>query len=350
MLRDLGSREPEFIGSVRSIRDELLAIAGVSREAGYEAVPVQGSGTFGVESTIGSAIPRDGKLLAVVNGAYGRRIAQIAERLSIEVTSLEFDEFGVPDPRKVEATLEGDPAVTHVAMVHCETTAGVLNPLDEIAAIVARRGLTLVVDAMSSFGGVPLDLAATPIDFLVSSANKCIEGVPGFSFVIARREKLESCRHHARSVSLDLHAQWKGLEESGQFRFTPPTHALLAFRQALLELREEGGVAARNRRYRENSDTLIRGMEAMGFRCLVPGEWRSPVITSFAEPDDPAFRFDEFYERLARRELIIYPGKVSRAASFRIGTIGRIDTRDIGRLLEAVAEVLGEMKVVLPGA
>ncbi len=345
MLNDYGSREPSFIDVVRTIRSELLQIAGVSKEAGYEAVPVQGSGTFGIESTIGSVIPRRGKLLVIVNGAYGRRIVQIAERLDIAVTTIEFDEIEVPDPGMIDAVLESDPSITHVAMVHCETTTGILNPLDTVAEIVARRGLSFIVDAMSSFGGIPIDLSKTPVDFLVSSANKCIEGVPGFSFVLARREPLESSRNQARSVSLDLCAQWDALETNGQFRFTPPTHVLLAFRQALIELREEGGVAARNQRYQTSCDTLIRGMQKMGFKCLVPAPLRSPVITSFAEPEDSAFQFDVFYERLARRNLIIYPGKVSQSASFRIGTIGKIDSQDVELLLDAISNSLAEMKI-----
>ncbi len=345
MLHDYGSREPAFIDLVRAIRHELLEIAGVSQAAGYEAVPVQGSGTFGVESVIGSAIPRDGKLLAVVNGAYGRRIVQIAECLGIPVTTLEFEETDVPDPARIDAMLDRDPAITHVAMVHCETTTGILNPVEVMQGIVARHGRILIVDAMSSFGGIPLELGKTPVDFLVSSSNKCLEGVPGFSFVLARRELLAAARGNARSVCLDLTAQWDGLENNGQFRFTPPTHAMLAFRQALVELREEGGVAVRHRRYCENRDTLVRGMNEMGFECLVPSARRSPVITSFADPDDPAFDFEALYERLARRGFIIYPGKVNGIASFRIGTIGKIDPVDIERLLDAFRDSLREMGV-----
>jgi len=345
MLKDYGSREPDFIEVVRIIRTALLDIAGVSKETGFEAVPVQGSGTFGIESTIGSVIPRDGKLLVIVNGAYGRRIAQIAECLNIAVATIEFDEIEAPDPRTIDAALECDPSITHVAMVHCETTTGILNPLDKIAELVAGRGLSFIVDAMSSFGGIPIDLSLTPVDFLVSSANKCIEGVPGFSFVLARRRALESARNCARSVSLDLYAQWETLESSGQFRFTPPTHVLLAFRQALIELQEEGGVGARHHRYQTSCDVLIQGMHKMGFECLVPAPLRSPVITSFAEPDDPEFQFDRLYEQLARQDLIIYPGKLSKTASFRIGTIGKIDSQDVELLLDAVSDCLATMKV-----
>ena len=345
MLEDYGSREPGFIDVVSNIRKDLLRIAGVSSQAGYEAVPMQGSGTFGLESTIGSVIPRDGKLLVIVNGAYGRRLVQIPERLNIAVESIEFDEVETPDPVRIDAVLASDSSITHVAVVHCETTTGILNPIDELARLVAHRGRSFIVDAMSSFGGIPIDLNRTPIDFLISSANKCLEGVPGFSFVLAKREPLAAARTCARSVSLDLCAQWDALESNGQFRFTPPTHALLAFRQALAELEDEGGVGARLQRYQSNRDLLIAGMERLGFQCLVPAALRSPVITSFAEPDDPAFRFDSFYEHLALRNLIIYPGKVSRTASFRIGTIGRIGPQDIEQLLSAVREVLVEMKV-----
>ncbi len=338
MLVDCGSREPLFIELVREIRDELLDIAGVSQSAGFEAVPMQGSGTFGIESAIGSLIPRDGKLLVIVNGAYGRRMVQIAERLEIAVASLEFDETQFPDTTAIDAALDGDKSITHVAVVHCETTTGILNPVADIADVVSRHQKSLIVDAMSSFGGIPINLAEAKIDVLISSANKCLESVPGFSFVITRRELLESARGNARSVSLDLVDQWEALEKNGQFRFTPPTHAFLAFRQALVELREEGGVEARNQRYRNNHDALVLGMRKLGFETLLPPELSSPVITTFVDPDNDDFDFTELYEHLASQHLIIYPGKLSQIVSFRIGTIGKIGTDDIHRLLEAVGE------------
>jgi 2-aminoethylphosphonate-pyruvate transaminase len=338
MLVDCGSREPLFIELVREIRAELLGVAGVSRETGYEVVPMQGSGTFGIESAIGSLVPRDGKLLVIVNGAYGRRMVQIAERLEIAVAALEFEETETPGTRVIDEVLLKDRAITHVAVVHCETTTGILNPIADIANLVSRHRKVFLVDAMSSFGGIPIDCSRTKIDVLISSANKCLEGVPGFSFVLTRRDLLESARGNARSVSLDLTDQWDTLEKEGQFRFTPPTHAFLAFRQALVELREEGGVEARYRRYCGNRDALVAGMTKLGFRSLLPGEVSSPVITTFVEPDDSSFDFAELYEHLAARQLIIYPGKLSQTPSFRIGTIGKIDTDDIERLLEAVRE------------
>src|SRR5262249_25502601 len=249
MLHDAGSRDAGFLNVVREIREGLLAIGGAAPGGDYECVLMQGSGTYAIESVISSAIPRDGKLLVLINGAYGRRIAQIGRVHGIRVETLETAENRKISPGVVEERLTADPEITHVAVVHCETTTGILNPISEIGDVVSKNGKVYFVDAMSSFGAIPIDVAGTHIDYLVSSANKCIEGVPGFAFVLARRAKLLEAKGLARTVSLDLHAQWAGLETDGQFRFTPPTHALLAFRQALRELEAEGGVAGRAARY-----------------------------------------------------------------------------------------------------
>jgi 2-aminoethylphosphonate-pyruvate transaminase len=347
MLRDLGSRDAEFIEVIREIRAELLELGQVAGR-GYEAVLVQGSGTFGVEAMVGSAIPADGKLLVVVNGAYGRRIVQIASTLRIPVMALEGPEDELPDLDRLEEALAGDPAVTHVAVVHCETTTGILNPVEAIGELVARHRRSYLVDAMSSFGAVPLDLAAAHVDFLVSSANKCIEGVPGFAFVVARREALLHTEGRARSVALDLHAQWRGLETDGQFRFTPPTHALLAFRQALRELRAEGGVAARGARYRANQRLLSAGMERMGFEPYLRRAVQGPVITTFRYPS-PGFDFPRFYRALSDLGYVIYPGKLTQAACFRLGNIGRLSASDVEGLLAAVRDVVAESRLALPG-
>ena len=343
MQHDLGSRSPEFVEVVAGIRRELLEIAGVSQESGYEAVLVPGSGTFAIEAVLSSVIPPEGRLLVLANGAYGERMVQIAERLKIATTIQRWPEDESPDPETVRRLLDEDPSPTHVAIVHLETTTGILNPIDEIGKIVRGKGCHWIVDAMSSFGGVPIDLAALQADYLVSSANKCLEGVPGFSYVLARREALESSLGHARSVSLDLLAQWHGLERDGQFRFTPPTHALLAFAQALKELREEGGVAARARRYRANRDVLLAGMRRLGFREYLALDRQSDIITSFRYPEGPAFNFAEFYRLLADRGMVIYPGKVSSADCFRIGTIGQISPEQVKALVAEVANVLDQM-------
>jgi 2-aminoethylphosphonate-pyruvate transaminase len=343
MQRDIGSRDADFIELVAGIRSELLRIAHVSREQGYEAVLMQGSGTFGLESVISSVIPQEGRFLVLANGAYGERMATIAERLGISTRLARWPENESPHPAAVQRLIEEESNATHVATVHCETTTGILNPVDEIAQIVKEGDRELILDAMSSFGGVPLDLSKLEIDYLVSSPNKCLEGVPGFSFVLARRETLEATKGRARSVSLDLLAQWEGLEGNGEFRFTPPTHALLAFARALEELREEGGVSARAARYRANQETLRTGMRRLGFAEYLPAERQSNIITAFRYPDNPNFRFENFYRRLRARGFIIYPGKLSQADCFRIGTIGRVNAEDMGDLVAAIGKVLGEI-------
>ncbi|MFN2509696.1 MAG: 2-aminoethylphosphonate--pyruvate transaminase [Chthoniobacterales bacterium] len=345
MQRDLGSRDSDFVEIVADIRKELLRIAAVSQESGYEAILIQGSGTYSIEAVISSAIPPDGELLILANGAYGERMLHIAERLKIAVRVQRWPETESPDPATVQRLLSEEPRPTHLAIVHLETTTGILNPIDEISRIAREYGCRLIVDAMSSFGGVPLDVSILQPDYLVSSPNKCLEGVPGFSFMIARREALEATAGWARSVSLDLLAQWQALEQNGQFRFTPPTHALLAFAQTLRELRNEGGVPARAERFRANRAALLEGMRRLGFREYLPPERQSDIITSFYYPESPNFEFAEFYRRLAERGFVIYPGKVSHADCFRIGTIGRISVENVKALVTAVGEILEEMGI-----
>jgi len=350
MLRDLGSRDEEFISLVRDIRRQLLELGGVGKEQGYEAVLIQGSGTFGVESVLSSAVPPEGRLLIAVNGAYGERMVQIAKRLGLAHEALRTAENVPADPAAVRRRLMESPEATHVAVVHCETTTGILNPVEAIGGIVREAGKVYLVDAMSSFGGVPLNVAEAGIDFLVSSANKCIQGVPGFSFALARRDRLIACAGNARTLSLDLYEQWRGLEANGQFRFTPPTHALLAFGQALRELREEGGVAGRAARYLANHRALLAGMRRLGFRPYLDPINQSAVITAFHYPGDPRFKFDDFYTRLSRHGMVIYPGKLGSVDCFRIGTIGQLHPADVRDLLDAVSAVLEEMNVALPVA
>ncbi|HTB16209.1 MAG TPA: 2-aminoethylphosphonate--pyruvate transaminase [Bryobacteraceae bacterium] len=331
MLRDIGSRDAEFLEIVREIREQLLALGNVARPD-YECVLMQGSGTFMIESVISSVMP--GKLLVLINGAYGRRIENIARVHGIAVEVVEIEENRKITP----ADFSVPEGVTHVAVVHCETTTGILNPIEEIGEVVARAGAGFIVDAMSSFGAIPID--ANGVDFLISSANKCIEGVPGFGFTLVRRTALDAAKGRARTLSLDLYSQWAGLERDGQFRFTPPTHALLAFRQALRELDEEGGVAGRGARYRRNHEILSRGMKELGFEAYLAPEDQSPIITSFRYPKAEWFRFEEFYARLSELGYVIYPGKLSREQCFRIGTIGRLTARDVEDLLHAIGTII----------
>jgi len=350
MLHDVGSRDDEFIAMVRDIRRQLLELGAASQASGYEAVLVQGSGTFGVESVLSSAIPTNGKALILVNGAYGERMVQMAARYGIATEVLRWAENEVTEPDDVWIKLQTDSAITHVVMVHCETTTGILNPVEVIGPMVQAAGRTFIVDAMSSYGAIPLRLVEDGVDYLISSANKCIEGVPGFSFVLARRSKLESCKGQARTLSLDLHAQWVGLESNGQFRYTPPTHTLLAFAQALKELAEEGGVKGRGKRYLANHNALKAGMQKLGFIPYLTPEVQSCIITAFHYPDDANFRFEEFYQRLSQRGMVIYPGKLGHVDCFRMGNIGRLQAADIEALMAAVEGVLKEMSVAIPVA
>jgi len=348
MQRDVGSRDAEFLAVVARVRRTLLELAGAPPPGPYECVLVQGSGTYGIEAVVSSAVPEGGRLLVFVNGAYGARIARIGRVHDLDTVEVRIPEDRRVEPADVAARLAADARVSHVAVVHCETSTGLMNPVEEIGAAVRSAGRTCVVDSMSAFGGVPLDVPSAGIDFLVSSSNKCIEGVPGFAFVIARRTALEACAGRARTLALDLHDQWKGLEATGQFRFTPPTHAILAFDRALAELAEEGGVEGRARRYLENHAVLIAGMRALGFEAFLPDLVQGPIITSFRYPDHPRFSFDALYRGLSDRGFVIYPGKLTDAACFRIGNIGRIDANSMRRLLEAVEATLAEMGVRMP--
>ncbi len=338
MLRDWCTWDDDYNqGVVQVIRSKLVELA--TGADGYTSVLMQGSGTFVVEALLGSAIAHDGKLLVLSNGAYGRRLARIARVLGIDHEIFDSGELDPPSPQQVDQALAGDPAITHVAMVHGETATGMLNPIGAVGDVVRRRGRVFMVDAMSTFGGIPMDLDEIGIDFLVSSANKCIQGVPGFGFILARESSLAECNGRARSLSLDVYDQWRVMEEgSGKWRFTSPTHTVRAFAQALIELDEEGGIEKRNQRYRENHRVLVEGMEGFGFRCFLSESHRSPIITAFHDPEESAYDFSRFYADLKTKGFVIYPGKVTKADTFRIGTIGHVFPSDIRSLIAAIAE------------
>lgn len=338
MLQDWCTWDKDYNeGVVTVIREQLLKLAGLDGE--YTTVLLQGSGTYAVEATLSCAVRPQDKLLIVANGAYGKRMGDIARRHGLNHVLVSLKETAPVTPEAVRRALEEHPDITHLAMVHCETTTGILNPVEAVARAIRGRGLTFIVDAMSSFGGIPIDIRKLGIDFLVSSANKCIQGVPGFGFVIARRSSLARCEGGSRSLSLDLYDQWAEMEKGrGKWRFTSPTHVVRAFFQAMKELEDEGGVEARHDRYRENHAELVEGMRRSGFRTLLPDELQSPIITSFLYPEED-FDFQKFYEALKERGFVIYPGKISEAPTFRIGNIGDVFPDDFRRLAEAVADI-----------
>lgn len=339
MLFDHCTWDDDYKKITQEIRKELLSLAHVTEEE-YTAVLMQGSGTFGVESVLTSVIGREEKLLIAANGAYGERMEDIAGHGGVAYTAYHEHYAQVPRAEVIREMLEKDPKITHVAMVHSETTSGILNDIETVGKIVKEMGRVFIVDAMSSFGGVDIPVKDWGIDFLISSANKCIQGVPGFSFIIADRKLLEESRGKARSLSLDLYDQWKTMEADGKWRFTSPTHVVLAFAGALKELKEEGGIPARSRRYRENNELLIRRMEELGIRTYIEKEHQGPVITTFFYPENYNFKFSEMYHYIKDRGYAIYPGKVTEAETFRIGNIGEIYKEDIDRVADLIREFL----------
>jgi len=339
MLRDWGSRDEAFIALTAELRARLLAVA--NGAASHAAVPIQGSGTFVVEAAIATLVRPSDKLLVLVNGAYGRRMVDIAQRLGRPVDVIEWDEDQPVDPDAVAGALAADPAISHVALVHCETTSGLLNPLREVAAVTARAGRRLILDAMSSFGALPIDLAATPITAVLASSNKCLEGVPGLGFALVEEAVLAGAKGVSPSLSLDLHDQWRGLEANGQWRFTPPVQVVAALVEALRLLEAQGGPPARLARYQANLDVLVDGFARLGFPLYLDRALQAPIIATFRPPTDRAFEFQSFYDALARRGFVIYPGKLTREPSFRIGCIGAVTPADFERLIAVIAEFTG---------
>jgi len=343
MLHDWGSRDKNFIAINRRVRERLVALAGA--EGTHVCVPLQGSGTFVVEATVGTLMPRDGKALILVNGAYGQRIAKICDYYQRRYTILETPENVPCKAADVDAALARDAELSHVFVIHCETTSGILNPVAEIAQVTAGHGRKLIIDAMSAFGAVRLDAREVPFDAVVASSNKCIEGVPGVGFAIIRESLLSECKGNAPSLTLDLYDQWQAMEKNAQWRFTPPTHVIVAFDQALREHEEEGGVAGRGARYARNCKILVDGMRDLGFETLLPDELQAPIIVTFHMPADPSFVFQTFYDSLGERGFVIYPGKLTVADSFRIGCIGRLGDEQMRAALAAVGETLVQMGV-----
>ena len=341
MLLDHCTWDDDYKQITQEIRKELLKLAHVSEED-YTVVLMQGSGTFGVESVLTSVIGEDEKLLIAANGAYGKRMASIAEHAKIDYVLYEENFDKVPDAGKIAEYLDEDAKITHVAMVHSETTSGILNDIESVAKVVKERGKTFIVDAMSSFGGVDIQVGELGIDFIISSANKCIQGVPGFSFIICRRDKLMESKGKARSLSLDLYDQWETMEKDGKWRYTSPTHVVLAFRQALRELEEEGGIEKRQERYEKNNQILIENLAELGIRPYVGADVQGPIITTFYYPEHHNFSFQDMYQYIKERGYAIYPGKVTDADTFRIGNIGEIYPEDMVKVTAIISEFLKE--------
>ena len=348
MQRDWGSRDGAFIDMTARIRQRLVALA--NGDLDHVCVPVQGSGTFAVEATLGTLLSRQtSKLLILINGAYGRRMARICEKLGQPFALYETAENTPPDAAHLAKLLQQDGTLSHVAAVHCETTSGILNPLAEIAEIVAGANRRLIVDAMSTFGAIPIDLAALRADAVIASANKCLEGVPGVGFALLEKGALARSEGNSASLSLDLHDQFTYMEKTGQWRFTPPTHVLAALDQALSELDAEGGVAARGQRYENNCRVLVDGLTGLGFETFLPAALQAPIIVTVRMPAHSRFDFQQLYASLKDHGIVLYPGAVSQEKSFRIGCIGQVFESDMTRALDAIGVILKDMGVPREG-
>ncbi|MEE1196257.1 MAG: 2-aminoethylphosphonate--pyruvate transaminase [Lachnospiraceae bacterium] len=337
MLTDHCTWDDDYKSITQKIRKELLELAHVSEEE-YTVVLMQGSGTFGVESAVTSSVGPEDKILVCENGAYGERMAQIAKQAGKNVVVYHEEYSKVPDAEVVKKILAEDPEITHVGMIHSETTSGILNDIEAVGKVVKEAGKTFLVDGMSSFGGVDMDLKAMGIDFIISSSNKCIQGVPGFSYIICRIDELKKCEGKCGSHSLDLYDQWKTMKADGKWRFTSPTHVVLAFAKALEELKEEGGIPAREKRYRENNKRLIQRLAALGIKTYIDAEHQGPIITTFFTPEKESYNFNDMYQYVKERGYAIYPGKVTNADTFRIGNIGEIYLEDIEKVCDLIQE------------
>ena len=344
MLKDWCTWDNEYKELVQNMRKKILEAGGADTNI-YTVVPMQGSGTFGVEAMIGSIIKDEDKLLILSNGVYGKRIKEIADTANKNYEYIEFSYDTCIDKKSAKKVIENSMA-THVVLVHCETTTGILNNIDEIGELCKINNRVFLVDAMSSYGGIPIDFEKNNIAFLVSSSNKCIQGVPGFSFIICKKEAIKECKDISHSLSLNLYDQWEVMEkDGGKWRYTSPTHVVRAFYQALEELEDEGGITKRYKRYSENQKILSDGMKKLGFKCLIPKNVQSPVITTFHNPENEKYNFYDFYDFLKKEGFVIYPGSISGKNIFRIGNIGDIKKEDMEKLLKSIekytTEVLG---------
>jgi 2-aminoethylphosphonate-pyruvate transaminase len=305
---------------------------------------LQGSGTFSVEAAIGTVVPRTGHILVPQNGAYCQRIARICRVLGRKLTTLDYLENAQVSARDIERRLAADPSITHVALVHCETSTGILNPLEEIAQLVARAGKGLIVDAMSSFGALEIDARRTPFEAVVAASGKCLEGPPGMGFVIVRRDVLERCEGNCHSLSLDLYDQWVYMQKTTQWRYTPPTHIVAAFDSAISQYLEEGGLRARGARYAQNCRTLIEGMARLGLRSFLPPAIQAPIIVTFHAPEIPGYAFKSFYNAVKSQGYILYPGKLTSVETFRVGCMGQLGPHGITGAVDAIGRVLAELR------
>ncbi|WP_119396000.1 2-aminoethylphosphonate--pyruvate transaminase [Salinibius halmophilus] len=338
MLWDYGSWDGDFNQVTADICHDIAHIA--NAEHTHQCILMQGSGTFMVEATLASLIGKQDKALVIMNGAYGQRMATILSYLGRQYVTLDMGDYLPPKPNEVAGILDDDPDITHVVIVHCETSSGIYNPVEAVFEVVQQAGRELIIDSMSGFGALPFNAQDMPVAAIISSANKCLESVPGFAFCLVRNDLIDSMQGNAHSLSLDLYAQHTCRLKTGQWRFTPPTHSVAAARHAIQQYLAEGGQPERLAKYQRNCQVLVEGMRQLGFKTLLEDQWLSPIIVTFLAPDNEQWQFTEFYNALKQHGFIIYPGKLTEVESFRIGCIGSQSVQDYYRLLDTIANVM----------
>lgn len=343
MLRDWGSWDGDFNAVTARLRASLVKV--IHGEGTHVVVPLQGSGTFSVEAAVATVVPKDGHVLVMDNGAYCKRAAKLTSMMGRKCTVLDFDEAAQVSPQALDEKLAAEAGITHVVMIHCETGAGVLNPLQAIADVCAKRGKGLIVDAMSSFGALPIDAREVKFDALIAASGKCLEGVPGMGFVFLRKAILDQCAGNSQSLAMDLHDQYTYMERTGQWRFTPPTHVVVALAEAVDQFEAEGGQPARLARYTDNYRTLVDGMGRLGFMPFLDPSIQAPIIVTFHAPGDPRYDFKTFYNAAKANGFILYPGKLTTIETFRVGCIGAIGRNEMQQAVHAVELTLQEMGI-----
>jgi 2-aminoethylphosphonate-pyruvate transaminase len=346
MLKDWGSWDADFIAVTASVRRSLLAI--IHGQDSHVVVPLQGSGTFSVEAAVATLVPHDGHVLVLDNGAYCKRAARITSMMGRRCSTMSFDEASPVDPHALAQRLQEDASITHVVLIHCETGAGVLNPLQAVADVCARFERGLIVDAMSSFAALEIDARKTRFDALIAASGKCLEGVPGMGFVFIRQAVLEGCAGRSQSLAMDLYDQYVYMEKTGQWRFTPPTHVVVALHEAIAQFEAEGGQSARLARYTRNYQTLVTGMAALGFKPFLDPAVQAPIIVTFHAPQHPAYEFKRFYDTAKHYGFLLYPGKLTQVETFRVGCIGAIGPVEMRQAVDAVAQTLRDMGISQP--
>jgi 2-aminoethylphosphonate-pyruvate transaminase len=348
MLRDWGSWDADFNAVTASVRNSLLTV--IHGHDSHVVVPLQGSGTFSVEAAVATLVPRDGHVLVLDNGAYCKRAVRLTTLMGRRCTVLDFDEASQVDATALAQKLQGDPSISHVVMIHCETGAGVLNPLQAVADVCAAHERGLIVDAMSSFGALEIDARKTRFDALVAASGKCLEGVPGMGFVFIRRAVLDACAGRSQSLAMDLYDQYVYMEKTTQWRFTPPTHVVVALHEAIAQFEAEGGQPARLARYTSNYQTLISGMAKLGFKPFLDPAIQAPIIVTFHAPKHTNYGFKTFYAAARARGFILYPGKLTQVETFRVGCIGAIGPHEMEQAVHAMSLVLQDMGITAGAA